>query len=51
MSPHHLTNFEKQSYHQAQQRFNGFYSKTNLIKIKVKTYVINIDQCKLVGAH
>ena len=32
MSPHSLTNFEKQSYYENEPRFNGVYSRNNLSK-------------------
>ena len=34
MPPHPLTNFEIQKYDQNQPKFNGFYSRHNLPKIK-----------------
>ena len=46
MSPHHLTNFERQKYYQNKPKFNGFYSRNNLRKIKDGTYVINLDEFK-----
>ena len=32
MSPHSLTNFEKQSYYENEPRFNGVYSRNDLSK-------------------
>ena len=46
MSPHHLTNFERQKYYQNKPKFNGVYSRNNLRKIKDGTYVINLDEFK-----
>ena len=34
MPPHPLINFEIQNYHQNEPRFNGFYCRDNLPKIK-----------------
>ena len=58
MSHHPLINFELQRYNQnesavnqAQQRFNGFYSRNSLPKIKDGAYVINLDEYKSVGTH
>ena len=41
-----LTNFKKQKYHQKEPKFNGVYSRNNLLKIKNGTYVINLDEYK-----
>ena len=38
---HPLINFEIQKYYQNKSRFNGFYSRDNLLKIKDGAYVIN----------
>ena len=38
---HPLINFEMQKYYQNKSRFNGFYSRDNLLKIKDGAYVIN----------
>ena len=43
MPPHPLTNFEIEEYDQNQTRFNGVYSRDNLLKIKDGAYVINLD--------
>ena len=51
MSPHPLTNFEKQKYYQNQPRFNGVYSRDNLPKIKDGAYVINLDWYPDIGTH
>ena len=40
MLPHPLTNFKIQTY-QNEPKFNGIYSRNNLLKIKLKVYVIN----------
>ena len=50
MPPHPLTNFEIQKYYQNEPRFNGVFSRNNLPKkIKVGTYVINLDKYANVG--
>ena len=42
LQPHSLTNFEIQKYYQNESRFNGVYSRDNLLdKIKDAAYVIN----------
>ena len=50
MSPHPLTNFEIQKYYQKDPKFNGFYSRSNLPKIKDETYV-NLDEYESIGTH
>ena len=50
MPPHPLTNFEIQKY-QNEPRFNGVYSRDNLIEIKDGTYVINRDEYSDIGTH
>ena len=39
MSPHPLTNFEKEKCDQNKPKFNGVYSKNNLSKIKDGAYI------------
>ena len=51
MPSRHLTNFETQKYYQNEPKFNGVYSRNNLPKIKYGTYVINLDEFKLIGTH
>ena len=41
MPPHPLTNFELQKYYQNELRFNGFYLRDNLTKIKDGAYIRN----------
>ena len=42
---HPLTNFEIQKYYQNELRFNGVYSRGNLLKrIKNGAYLINLDK-------
>ena len=43
MPPHPLTNFEIQEYYQNEPKFNGVYSRNNLLKIKDGAYVTNLD--------
>ena len=42
MLPHPLTNFERQKYYENEPKFNGIYSRNNLLKIKDGTYIINL---------
>ena len=49
--PHLLTNFEIQKYHQNDPRFNGFYSRNNLPKIKDGAYVMNLDEFNSIATH
>ena len=51
MPPHPLTNFEIHNYYQNDPRFNGVYSRDNLIKIKHGAYVINLDEYSDIGTH
>ena len=51
MPPHPLTNFEIQKYYQNEPKFNGFYSRNNLPKIKDVAYVINLDEFKSIEIH
>ena len=52
MPPHPLTNFEIQKYYQNEPRFNGVYSRNNLLKkIRDGAYVINLDKYADVGTH
>ena len=51
MPPHPLTKFETQIYYQDKLKFNGFYSRNNLLKIKDGAYVINLDEYKSIGTH
>ena len=44
MPPHPLTYFKTQKYYQNELKFNGFYSRMNLPKIKDGAYVININE-------
>ena len=52
MPPHPLTNFEIQKCFQNEPRFNGVYSRNNLLKkIKDGACVINLDEYADVGTH
>ena len=44
MSPHPLTNFEIQIHYGNWLKFNGFYARNNLSKIKDGAYIINLDE-------
>ena len=47
---HPLTNFEIQKYYQDEPRFNGVYSRDNLLDIlKDGAYVINLDEYSDIG--
>ena len=50
--PHPLTNFEIQEYYQNEPRFNGVFSRDNLLNsIKNAAYVINHDEYHDIGTH
>ena len=52
MMPHPLTNFEIQKYYKNEPRFNGVFSRNNLLKkIKDGAYIINLDEYADVGTH
>ena len=51
MPPHPLTNLEIQKYYQNETRFNGVYSRYNLVEIKDRAYVINPDKLSDTGTH
>ena len=59
MSPYTLKNFEIQKYYQNdvqvssqnEPKFNGVYSRNNLLRIKDGVYVKNLDEFKSIGAH
>ena len=47
-----MTNFEIQEYYENESRFNGVYSKDNLLKtINNGAYVINLDEYADVGTY
>ena len=48
---HPLTNFEIQDYFKDEPRFNGVYSRNNLLNIKQEAYIINLDHSKNTGTH
>ena len=48
---HPLTNFEITGYFKNEKRFNGAFSKNNLLKLKERAYVINLDHSENTGAH
>ena len=49
--PHPLTNFEIQKYYQNEPRFNGVYSRDNLLKINDGADIINLDEYSDIGTH
>ena len=52
LTPFHLlTNFEIQDYFKDEPRFNGVYSRNNLLNIKREAYIINLDHSKNTGTH
>ena len=52
MPPHLLTNSEIQDYYKNEPRFNGVYSRDNLLKTKNNgAYVINLDEYADAGTH
>ena len=46
---HLLTNFETQKYYQNEPKFNGVYSRNNLVKRKDGAYVVNLDEFQSTG--
>ena len=46
MPPQPLINFEIQKYYQNEPKFNGFYSKNNLPKIKDWAYITIVMSLK-----
>ena len=51
-SPHSLTNFKIQKYHQNKPRFNGVSSRDNLPKkVKDGSYEVNLDEYADAGTH
>ena len=47
-----MTNFEIQKYYEDETRFNGVFSRDNLLKkIKDGAYVINLDEHADTGTH
>ena len=54
MPPHLLINFEISEYYKNEPRFNGVYSRDNLLKtsaVKKGAYVINLDEYTDIGTH
>ena len=52
MLSHPLTNFEIQKYYKNGPRFNGVFSRNNLLKeIKDAAYIMNLDEYKDAGTH
>ena len=52
MKPHPLTNFEIKKYYENKPRFNGVFSRDNLLKkIKDGAYVINLDEYEDISTH
>ena len=51
MLPHPFKNFKIQKYYQNETKFNGVYSRKNVLKIKNWAYVINRDEFKSTGTH
>ena len=51
MRPYPLTNFETKKYCQSEPKFNGFYPRNNLSKIKGRTYIKNLDEYESIGTH
>ena len=49
--PYPLTDFDIQNCYQDEPRFNGVYSRNNLLKIKNGAYVNNLDEYESIGTH
>ena len=51
MPPHPLTYFEIQKYYGNEPKFNGYYSKNNLSKIKDGAHITNLAGYESIGTH
>ena len=52
IKPRPLTNFEIQKYYENEPRYNGVFSRDNLVKkIKDEAHVINLDEYEDIGTH
>ena len=51
MPPHPLTNSEIQKNYQNEPKFDGVYSRRNLLKIKDGAYVIHLSEYKSIETH
>ena len=49
MLPHPLTNFEIWKFYKNESRFNGVYSRDNLIEIKDLAYIVYLDKFSDIG--
>ena len=49
--PYPLTNFEKQKYYQNESKFEGVYSRNNLLEKKDEAYIMNLDKYKSIRTH
>ena len=46
-----LTNFEIQKYYENETKFNGVYSRSNLLKKDDGAKVINLDEYESIETH
>ena len=51
MPAHPLNSFEIQNYYHNEPKFNGVYSRNNLLKIKNGANIINLDKYESLGTH
>ena len=51
MPAHPLNSFEIQNYYHNEPKFNGVYSRNNLLKIKDGANIINLDKYESLGTH
>ena len=51
MPSHPLKHFEIQNYYQSESKFNGVFSRNNLLKLKDGAYVKKLDEVKSIGTH
>ena len=51
MPRHLLNNFEIQKYYENEPKFNGVYSRDNLLRLKDGAFLINLDEYFDIGAH
>ena len=51
MPPRRLNNFEIQKYYETESKFNGVYSRNNLLTINDAAYIINLDGYESIETH
>ena len=51
MLSHPLANFKIQKNYQNETKFNGVYSRNNLLEINDEAHVMNLNEFKSIGTH